>query len=329
MSVGDQLAIASLPAVQRQRLHAWELQSIAPNTRRGIESTYRTFSRWLKEHHPEVDDPAQARWPICLGYIDYLATDRSAKQSTITRAWSVLTKWVCPHLQDEKQHWAEAIKGAKRALASRGKRGKLAFKVNHLREAVSLLGDCEESNALCLRKLWLCLAVWSVERRSELRFATWRDLTFVDEGVHVLVPVSKGDKYGAGQHISIGHRDGTEDEELCPVCQLLRWRKRCEEANGGPLLPDSYVLRRVDGEDKITDATLSYHAMTEIIKTAGASVGLDPAEIGCHSARRGGLQSHADRGIQPSILCELSRHAGLASLAPYLKQSAQAFKHGF
>ena len=62
-------------------------------------------------------------WPIAFAYLDYLAHDRNAKQSTVVRAWSVLCKWIIPQLQSEKPQWAERFKGAKRALASRGKRG--------------------------------------------------------------------------------------------------------------------------------------------------------------------------------------------------------------
>ena len=242
-----------------------------------------------------------------------------------------MQRWIVPRLANEKAHWREAIKGGMRSLAHLGKRPKAAMKASHVQEAVLKMGDCEETNALCLQKLWLCLALWSVERRSELRYAKWRDLTFVDEGVHISIPQSKGDQLGAGQAIALQHRDDSDDKDLCPVCQLIRWRTRCEEENGGEKLDQhSFVLRRVDAvTDEITEDSLSYYQMTRIVKAAGELAGLDPKTVGCHSTRRGGLQTHADRGTSASVLMELSRHTSLQAISPYLKQSSQAFSHGF
>ena len=317
----------AMPVEQRQRIHAWEQASISVNTRRAIESTYRTFAAWMGKHHPEVVDISETPYPLCLAFVDHMVNERKARQSTVTRVWSVLTKWVVPHLQHQKDEWSAAIKGVKRVLATRGKRPKAAFKLEHLRTAVEQLGDCERSNELCQRKLWLCLAFWTAERRSELRAAKWGDVTEAKEGCIIMIPQSKGDQMGAGQQISIVHRDGTEDEALCACCQLARWRKRCQDA--GVYSAESPILRKITQEDEVTDKTMSFHVSSAIVKEAAASAGLDPTKVGCHSTRRGVLQTHADNGVQAHVLIELSRHSGLASIQPYLMQSSQAFSRGF
>jgi len=221
------------------------------------------------------------------------------------------------------------IKGIKRVLATRPRKPKAAFKLEHLRRAVELLGSAscggrEKTNAQVQRKLWLCTAFWTAERRKELRFATWRDVTSLTEGA------SSGSRRAKAINLVKDSRCRSStvavmmmnDAELCAPCQLQSWRALCEDAADGTLSLNSLVFRKIDEHDEITDDSLSFHKLTAFIKDAAESVALDPKSVACHSTRRGVLQMHADSGTPAHHLMELSRHAGLHSLQPYLLQSA-------
>jgi integrase len=73
----------------------------------------------------------------------------------------------------------------------------------------------------------LSFGLASAMRRSELRALLLEDLTWVDDGVRVLIRRSKTDQEGEGQEIAV-----PRGLKLCPVAALRAWLDAAAIASG-------------------------------------------------------------------------------------------------
>ena len=123
-------------------------------------------------------------------------------------------------------------------------------------------------------------------RVSELTQIKVEDITFVPEGMEILIPRSKTDQNGEGQHCAIPYGDPL----LCPASAIKVW---CERAN----IQSGFIFREVDRHQNIGQTPLSSKSVGMILKTVAAVVGLPKAEeFSSHSLRRGFATTASRKG---------------------------------
>jgi site-specific recombinase XerD len=114
-------------------------------------------------------------------------------------------------------------------------------------------------------------------RRSELVNIQWEHITFVQEGMEILIPRSKGDQGGEGQVCAIPYGD----ETLCAVAALKIWSVKANIKSG-------FIFRAINRHEHVNDAALTPDSVGLIIKTIAIECKLPCAEkMSGHSLRRG------------------------------------------
>jgi site-specific recombinase XerD len=114
-------------------------------------------------------------------------------------------------------------------------------------------------------------------RVSELINIHLEHITFVPEGMEILIPRSKTDPEGEGQYCAVPYGD----DLLCPVVALKTW---CEKAN----IDKGVIFREVDRHQNIGITPLTSKAISMLIKTVANRCQLpDANQYSSHSMRRG------------------------------------------
>jgi integrase len=136
------------------------------------------------------------------------------------------------------------------------------------------------------------LAFASGCRRSELAALEVSDLTFRSDGfLELTVRRSKTDQTDRGRVVGIAPGS---TELTCPVRTLRRWLDAAGVTDGPVFRP---IVARAGGRREfVQPAGLGAKSIAQVIKTAAALVGRDPASIGGHSTRRGHVTSAVNAG---------------------------------
>lgn len=285
---------AELPDVGplADRVRAYVSEGRAEATRRAYAGAWRLFEGWCEGHSlPAL--PASPR--TVAAYLAALA-DEGLELSTINKARSaiVVTHRLAGHDWPRSDPATAAVmRGIRRTLG-----------VAPRKKAPILVADLEKMLAQAdpdlrgLRDRAILLIGWAAAlRRSELVALDAADLTFVPDGVAVLVRFSKTDQEGEGATYGVPYAD---DTAKCPVRALEAWMTGACITSGPvfrPLLPSGAV-----SEERLAD-----RAVARIVQKLAARAGIDPARVAGHSLRAGFMTSAAAEGRG---LDEIMRQSG-------------------
>ncbi len=114
-------------------------------------------------------------------------------------------------------------------------------------------------------------------RRSELAQMQWGHITFVPEGMEILIPRSKTDQSGKGQICAIPYGD----KALCAVKALKTWREKTA-------IESDFIFRAISRHGRIGHLPLTPDGISLIIKSIAMASQLPQGEkMSGHSLRRG------------------------------------------
>jgi integrase len=130
---------------------------------------------------------------------------------------------------------------------------------------------------------------------------------FVSGGLEVHLDRSKGDQIGSGAIVAIPY-----GRKLCPVSALQAWLSAASITSGP-------VFRAIDRHGRIATTAITDKTVANVVKSACARVGLDPAVFGGHSLRSGLLTSAAEKGAAPEVLQAHARHAKFDTTSGYIQ----------
>jgi integrase len=150
-------------------------------------------------------------------------------------------------------------------------------------------------------------------RRSELVAITVEDITFVDDGLRLLIPRSKTDQQGSGAEVAV-----LRGVRLRPVAALQAWL----DASGITTGP---VFRAVKLGGKISEHAMKGDAVARVMKKHCRRLGIDPTNYSAHSLRAGLITSSAEANANIFRIQLVSRHRSLESLQGYVR-SVDIFK---
>lgn len=145
-------------------------------------------------------------------------------------------------------------------------------------------------------------------RRSELVDLNLEDIEFDRRGIIIHLRRSKTDQFGEGRKVAIPYGRTRH----CPVLALENWTKLAG-ITGGP------IFRRVDRHGKIKPQRLSGEAISNILRSRLAQVGIDPINYSGHSLRAGLATSAAQAGVPTWKIRQQTGHASDAMLSRYVR----------
>jgi integrase len=147
-------------------------------------------------------------------------------------------------------------------------------------------------------------------RRSELAAMLWEHVTFVPQGVEILIPRSKTDQEGEGNVCAIPYGNSA----LCPVTALHRWH----EGSGGSSGP---VFCQILKGNKITTNAISSNSINKIIKTLTIICQLPQAEqYSGHSLRRGFATTASQKGASFGSIMRQGRWRHEGTVHGYIEE---------
>jgi site-specific recombinase XerD len=141
----------------------------------------------------------------------------------------------------------------------------------------------------------------SLMRRSELVALNVEDLTFSRNDLTIKIHRSKTDKEGKGETVAILR----SQTEYCAVAALEKWLA-AREIKSGPIF-------------RIGDHRMPPRGVATIVKKWAKRAGLDPAVIGAHSLRRGGITTMFRNGAKIEDIMRVSRHRTHAIALGYVE----------
>jgi integrase len=147
-------------------------------------------------------------------------------------------------------------------------------------------------------------------RRSELVAIQWEHITFVPEGVKILLPRSKTDAEGTGQICAIPYGQ----LPLCPVVALKQWQEASRFTEG--FVFRSLRYGRCDSQKSLTPKTVS----TILKKHAIECQWPNATDYSGHSLRRGFATAASQRGASLGAIMRQGRWRHEATVHGYIEE---------
>lgn len=282
----------------------------APATREAYARDWQQFQSWIESHDLDAL-PADPR--MVATYLARLA--RSMSAATVKRKATAIgvVHRLAGHPNPVQEPLVRAeLKGIRRALSVAPKRA-APLLIDHLQAIVSGLPD----NLRGLRDKAIILVGWSgALRRSEIAGMQVEHLAFMDQGVRLLVPRSKTDQEGAGEHVAIFY---ATRRALCPVAALRDWLGKAAIDRGA-------VFRQVTQsrrDPRLLQEPVTTHNVRYVVQSAARRAGIQPEQFGerfsAHSLRAGFITEAARVGKPEYTIAAQSRHKSAEVLRSYIR----------
>lgn len=174
--------------------------------------------------------------------------------------------------------------------------------------------------AKALRDRALLLIGWAAAlRRSELAALRIGDITFVEDGLRVLVRFSKTDRLGEGTLLGITAGAHPATDARAAVAEWIGILTRAGFTRDDPLWPS------LDRHGNPKGGRLTGHQIQEILRDRAVEAGVVMEEERSlyrgHSLRRGFMTSAAEAGLPALEIQRHSRHKSLAMVAAYTDEA--------
>lgn len=168
----------------------------------------------------------------------------------------------------------------------------------------------EDTLAAARDNALLHIGFFGAFRRSELVAIQWKHITFVPEGVEILISRSKTDPEGKGNVCAIPYGQ----LPLCPITALIQWKKQSAFSDG-------WVFRPVNHAKCHAKKGLSPAAVNRIIKRRAIECQWPNAtHYSGHSLRRGFATAASQRGASLGSIMRQGRWRHEATVHGYIQE---------
>src|ERR1700722_1192828 len=277
----------------------------APRTRTAYEGDWGRFESWCEDKKLPILPP---RPENVAAYFAVLMNE-GLKVSTIERALAGIAfgfrerghDWTTPKAV------TEMMKGLRRRLKVRPEKKKPVVD-NVLLAMVSTFGG----DLRGLRNRAILTVGWTgAFRRSDIVSLDVEDVSFVPEGLVVLLRQSKTDQEGEGVERGLPM---AENAALCPARSLRAWLHAAGITEGP-------IFRAINAQGHVRNARLSDRSVADFIKQAAEAAGLDPAEFSGHSLRAGFMTTAAEKGKTLHEIMGQSGHKSERVASGYIRHA--------
>lgn len=265
--------------VERAKQYASRAHS--PSTLKAYATNLIAYEAWCDEHGFDAYPGSPAQVSAFLAHL----ADLNHRPSYLERVLAAVAYghrsrgFVWPKGQPLVR---EVMAGIRRAKGSAPDK-KAAIETTEL----SLMMDTLTDDLVGIRdRALLTLGWFGALRRSEVVALQRSDVTFVREGLLIVVRRSKRDQEGRGLEKGIPYAG---DVALCPVRSLQLWLETAQ-INQGPL------FRGINRWGKVSPRSLCDRSVALIVKRAALAAGLDPEIFAGHSLRAGFATAAARKG---------------------------------
>ncbi len=288
----------------------------AENTVGAYKSDLDDFEVWCRVEAGGLGPLPAAPETVAL-YITDLAANRGLKASTIRRrlaAISQLHKEAGHPSSVAHEHVKVVLKGILRRHGSL-QEGAEPILISTVRRMLGPM-DRERGPAAARDRALLLLGLAGGLRRSELSALLVEDLSFVEEGVVVLIRRSKTDQEGKGMKVGVPYGS---HPETCPVRNLKAWLAVLGREEG-PL------FCHVDRHGNLRGGGLSGQAITRMIQKRAKAAGLDGKRYSAHSLRAGLVTGASAAGVSDKRIMDQTGHRSLPMVHRNARE-AELFKN--
>ncbi len=288
----------------------------AENTVSAYDSDLRDFATWCRVEAGNLSALPASPETVAL-YITDLAAGRGLKAATIRRrlaAISQLHKEAGHPSPASHEHVKDVLKGITRRHGSL-QEGADPILIGTVRRMLGPM-EREKGPAASRDRALLLLGLAAGLRRSELSALAFEDLSFVDEGVVVLIRRSKTDQEGKGMRVGVPYGS---HPETCPVRNLRAWLTVLGR-DEGPL------FCQVDRHGNLKEGGLTGQAITRMIRKRARMAGLDGKRYSAHSLRAGLVTGASSAGVSEKRIMDQTGHRSLPMVHRYARE-AELFKN--
>lgn len=278
----------------------------APRTRTAYDGDWERYETWCGENELPALPP---RAENVAAYLAWLMNE-GLKVSTIERALAGIAfgfrnrghGWTTP------KGVTEMMKGLRRRLGVRPEKKEPAV-ADVLEKMVATFGG----DLRGLRNRAILTVGWTgAFRRSDVVSLDVEDVSFVPEGLVVLLRKSKTDQEREGVEKGLPM---AENASLCPARSLRAWLQAAGIAKG-PL------FRAVNAQGRVRDARLSDKSVADFVKQAAEAAGLDPSAFSGHSLRAGFMTTAAEKGKPMHEIMGQSGHKSERVASGYIRHGS-------
>jgi len=278
----------------------------AVSTREAYAKDWRTYIEWCTQVNL---CPLPATPETVALYLTYRA-ESGRKPSVIERDLTTISMAHQNANHESPRKFAvvrQVMKGIRRT------------KGTHQRQATPLLPrdlkaisqDLPERLSGLRDRALLLLGFAGAFRRSELVALNVVDISFVDDGMEVIVRRSKTDQEGKGEKKGIPFGS---DPATCPVRALRAWLAESQLQFGA-------LFRSIDQYGNIRLGRLTGHSVARIIKQRAKEIGLPSECISGHSLRSGLATAAARAGKSPHAIMRQTGHKSLTMVQKYIREA--------
>lgn len=285
--------------------------SKSDSTKKAYESDWKLFSLWARA---QAKDFLPATPETIVLYCTHLH-ELGRLPSTISRALTAISQ--AHKIMDFESPTrstivGELLKGIKRTNMTPKRQAKPLL-LAELKKIVDL-----RPSYLGLRDKALILIGWAgALRRSELVALNVDDISFVAEGMTVLIKRSKTDQEGDGYIIGIPF---AQNESICPVLALQKWIDLSKISKGALFFGVGVSGKGRFHIDMVHPKRLSGRSVNLIIKRRLIQAELSARGYSGHSLRAGFITSAAERETPENLIQIHTRHRSTKILRGYIRR---------
>ena len=286
--------------------------SAAANTQRAYASGVRDFDGFCQRLNADTM-PATPQ-TVAL-YVAHLVEHRGLAISTVEQRLAAI-RWLHErhgHESPTKHSMvADVLKGARRKKGTAPRRkGALSA-----RQVASMVATLDTSTIRGKRDAALLLVGFAGGfRRSELVALDVADVESIDGGIRITIRRSKTDTDGEGRVFEIAANPSKT--KPCPVRALATWL----DAAG---IEDGPIFRGLRKGGTVTAKRLGARSAATVVKDAAKRIGLDAADFGGHSLRRGFVTTARKAGKTDAQIKRTTGHKTTRMLDVYTALDGEA-----
>lgn len=289
-------------------------QYLAPNTRRVYASDWNIFKNWCQEKNflPENATPETLVLFLTEQFQQHYHPQTLTRRLAAIKFNFTQNKKTSPTDHPVVRNLLKGIHRDKNVKTSQPKK---AVSVSLLKSMVDL---CPISTLRGIRdKAILLLGFAGGFRRSELANLHIEDISFQDKGMDIKIRHSKTDQEGKGKIKAIIY---AKDKTYCPCTAIIQWIEKSKLTTGA-------IFRGITQHHTLKENALSQDRIYALIKRYTIALGHDFSDFSPHSLRSGFVTSALEANALPSKILEVTHHATLKSLQPYIKHAERFEQH--
>lgn len=284
--------------------------SLSANTRRCYRADWNKWVRWCESHNL---DPLGPSGQLALYLADLV--EQGVKVSTIDRAVSAITlAYKTAGKPNPRQDAAVAAvyRGARRRIGIAPEQV-AAILPTQLQRMIEAMPQTTHQKLRSLRnRAALAVGFFGGFRRSELLALDMADVTFVPEGLRIVIRRSKTDQEGRGRTLGIPYSSVLS---VCPVRSLREWLDvaKIEE---GP------IFRSISQDGlEVLPSRLCTRQFADVVKSSAQRIGLQ-GKYAAHSLRAGLVTAAVGAKKNPKAIMAQTGHKTMDMIMRYVREQS-------